>query len=236
MWAIKTRRKQTRQDRLSVLLTEYQVGTTRADFHTQLIWTWATALIGVNAAGIGLLTQMGKYSEGRFFLISLLAAAASFLVWWWNLAANRWHVLIRMMYMRLHQIEESLGMGLNRSIRLHDESLPPGHPDMEIQKHLRNQTGYPSGSIRLKELRALLFYGVPVVWSLVMLSESLAFVTAGRPCLLVLQSPGCSPLGAPHYFVVLFLWIIGQIPMAAAAALLYGIARGSRQKTNTTKQ
>lgn len=209
------RRAQARQAEVSVKIAEYQVGSTRADFHTQLIWTWATTLVGVNAAGVGLLAQTDKYFEGRFLLVSLLAAAATFLVLWWNLAADRWHVLIRAWYVRLQEIEADLGMHLNRYVGMRDgPTLPEDHPDADTQALLREQTGHPNtGAIGPKKLRILLRFGVPATWALVMLAEAVAFVTAGRPCLLLTPSVECKALDPISYAMVLPLWLAGLIPM-----------------------
>lgn len=230
-----TRRNQLRQARLSARLAEYQIGTTRADFHTQLIWTWATAILGINAAGVGLLAHADKYSEGRFLLVSLLAAAASFLVWWWNLASDRWHVIIRTMYVRLHEIESDQGMRLHRSIDLRDRpTLPQDHPEAAIQTRIRGETGYPNtGSIGLKALRTHLRYGVPIIWSFVLFSESVAFLTAGRPCLLLLPSTNCRPLDLCSHLAVVPLWVLSLVPMGTTALLLNYVVRKSRDKYAT---
>lgn len=205
---------QARQAELSVKLAEYQVGSTRADFHTNLIWTWAIAIVGFNAAGVGILAQ-AEHFQGRFLLVSLLAAAATFLVLWWNLAADRWHVLIRTWYVRLQEIEADLGMQLNRYVGMRDgPDLPREHSDADTQADLRRATGHPTmEDIGLKKLRILLRYGVPAMWALVMLAEAVAFVTAGRPCLLLLLSAGCKALDPISYAVVLPLWLVGLVPM-----------------------
>lgn len=43
------RRNKLRESKVDALLVEYQVcASTRADFHTQLIWTWASAMLPVS--------------------------------------------------------------------------------------------------------------------------------------------------------------------------------------------
>ncbi len=229
------RRNKLRESKVDALLVEYQVCATRADFHTQLIWTWASAMLGINAAGVGLLAQADKYSEGRFVLVSLLAAAATFLVWWWNLAADRWHVIIRVIYVRLDEIESHLGMRHNGYITLRNSTtFDWDHPDAKIQQLLREKTNYPvTGSVGLKDLRTLLIFGVPLTWILVLLAEAMAFVTSGRPCLTLLQSVICKPVDLVSYPIAFVLWILGLMPLAATAYKLWSFVKPSRPKAES---
>lgn len=225
-----------RADQMTALLTEYQVCASRADFCTQLIWMWGTALVGINAAGVGLLAQVDKYSEGRYALVALLAAAASFLVWWWNLAADRWHVIIRVSYFRLQEIETVLGMEHNKYIFLHDQKLlETGKPDAELQMQLRKVTKYPStGSVNLKLLRSLLDWGVPMTWTAVVLAEAAAFVTAGRPCLVMLLSTACRSLEGEDYRVIVLLWVMGLVPLFFTILLLRAVVWLKRREAESS--
>jgi hypothetical protein len=215
------RLNQARQAELSVKLAEYQVGSTRADFHTNLIWTWAIAIVGFNAAGVGILAQ-AEHFQDRFLLVSLLAAAATFLVSWWNLAADRWHVLIHVWYVRLQEIETDLGMHLNRHIGVRDrDALSTNDSDAIIRTRLRNETGYPSvGAVGPKKLRALLQVGVPAIWALVMLEEAFASVTGGRTCIALSVSDACKRLEWISYSDAGIRWILGLIPMGAVWCFL----------------
>jgi hypothetical protein len=135
------RKSHTYESRVDILLAEYQVCAGRADFHTNLIWSWGAALVGINAAGVGILAQADEYFAGRFLLVVLLAAAASFLMLWWNLAADRWHVIIRVSYERLQDIEKLLGMKHNLYIDIHNQdSIPCDQPNHHLQKRLRKSS------------------------------------------------------------------------------------------------
>lgn len=231
------KKAQSRVSRISVLMAEYQVCATRADFHTNLIWSWGAALVGVNAAGVGLLAQADKYSEGRFASVVLLAAAGSFLIWWWNLAADRWHVIIRVSYVRLQDIEALLGMRHNTYIDIHNQlPIPAGLPNADLQRRLRLQTKYPEkGSVGLKSLRTLLNIAVPIAWALVVGVEAFTFVSAGKPCLSLIGAPNCRPFSCSQYFQAIGLGIVGCLPLVIAGGLMRNLEARSRRSIESKK-
>lgn len=224
------RENQEKSNTRSALQSEYEVCSTRADALTNLIWTWGTALVGLNAAGIGILADSDEAPDPRFLLVVAAATAGTFLITWWNFAADRWHVIIRISYERLKDIECQLGMAHNLYISEHDEDGPPA----ELRKRLRSATGYPEkGFIGLNTLRSHLAGAVALMWSILIVVEAITLAAGGQPCFSFNEDCRTLPPDKFRHFVLL---LISGIAPLLVILFGYGWFARTHQKWKSQKK
>ncbi len=172
--------------RRDTLLKEYDICARRADFNTSLVWTWATLLVSVNGAalGIGFRGATGVSPLGDYLSFTFVGLAGSLALWWWQAASSRWHETIRVLYERMKEIEFECDMWSNRYIDIHDETSFNG---TALQVRLRKATGRayradPNRGTSPSAMRSHLSLGVPGVWTVVVVMKAFAVPAKGHLC------------------------------------------------------
>ncbi len=110
---------------VEVLLKEYELCTGDANHLEEVIWATAGVLFTASVAGIGLLggtipTQPRPYD---YLLRASIALVSVVFLWAWRIIASRWYSIQRMMYYRIIEIEEELGMYKERYVSYLDNAI-----------------------------------------------------------------------------------------------------------------
>jgi hypothetical protein len=204
--------------RQDILIREYDICARRADFHTNLIWTWGTLLVSANGAALALLHNRTQpvMPLDAYFAFLIVGWAGSAAIWWWHAACNRWHEIIVLQYERMNDIESECGLGGNRYIRVHDN---PDAVDKALQVRLRRATGRirkgnPDRLIGPQALRTKLCLGIPLVWAAAAAVRAFAVAAGGSACIVSVQA-SCAQLRPGEYGSAIALACVG-------AAILFG--------------
>ncbi|MCX6032683.1 MAG: hypothetical protein NT169_25800 [Chloroflexi bacterium] len=104
------------EERISILLKEYEVSQA---FSTQMgnqVWQTASIFIALSLAGIAFLGQSSAHSWSRLGLIAIIALAAVSILTFWARILRRWTSFDGITQYRMREIERELGMWKNRYI------------------------------------------------------------------------------------------------------------------------
>ena len=110
---------------VEVLLKEYELCTSDANHLEEVIWTTAGVLFTASLAGVGVLggTIPDNPTPYDYLLRVGISLVSIIFLWCWKTIASRWYSIQRMMYYRIIEIEEELGMYKERYVSYLDNAI-----------------------------------------------------------------------------------------------------------------
>jgi hypothetical protein len=166
------RRIDTDEDnRVAILLKECELCSADANHLEEMIWTTAGILITASVAGVGFLGSSVPKSLYDYLIRTSIAILSIFFIYLWTVIVSRWYSIQRMMYFRIQEIEEELGMYKERYIIYLDNHIKKNTAPQNLQigtMLATMRTGYKGPSVRksVNRIRWLLTFSWLVLLAL----------------------------------------------------------------------
>lgn len=163
--------------RVQVLLKECELCSIDANHIEDIIWTATGILITASIAGIGFLSGSGSKSLYDILVHAGVAVLSIFIIWRWEKIVTRWYKIQELMYARVEEIEQELGMFKNRYITALDDHLE-GEPlpdNEQIKSFLNKRGGNHKGRIVRKSIDYIKWVLI-ISWGVFFLMQPLALI------------------------------------------------------------
>lgn len=97
------------REQKDIMMKEYEVTSNRADKFSSLIWQLGAIFLPLGSGGIIFVAKFEKYTISNYCTVLIVAVAVMAVIWLWNQVSDRWNNHIGAWYIRLKDIEKTLG-------------------------------------------------------------------------------------------------------------------------------
>ena len=171
------------QEHQNALLTEYEVAQNHAWKWDNAIWQSAAIFLSASLAGFIVVTQIPDSSRFKFFLVLIMGLSAVLVLIGWFAMVRRWETYKLVVFFRLREIEQDLGLWKNRYLEhlritkiLHGQGLSViSEDDRARLKRLEQEfPGYPG--ISVMSLTKMVVIGLIIGWASLLVFEIISTV------------------------------------------------------------
>ena len=167
----------------NALLTEYEVGQNHAWKWDNAIWQSAAIFLSASLAGFIVVTQIPDSSHYKLFLVIITAFSAILVLMGWFAMIQRWEAYKLVVFFRLREIEQELGLWKNRYLEhlritkiLHGQGLSVVSEDDRARLKRLDQEFSEYPGISVMSLMKMIVIGLIIGWASLLVFEIISTV------------------------------------------------------------
>lgn len=168
----------TKQEHQNALLTEYEIAQQNAWKWDNAIWQTAAIFLSASLAGFIVITQVSDASPYKPIIVFILGLSSIIVLLGWFAIIQRWDASKRVVFFRLREIEEDLGLWKNRYLEhltlikiLNSQALPTTSDDDKARLHSLEQAFPKFPGISVLTLIKIIVAGIIIGWASLIIFE-----------------------------------------------------------------